>query len=317
MANSFTQFNVREHLPVGSVPLTDVSPIAFEALSPNEQKDFRLQLFSQVQTTLDIERVVNLLLRQLKQVMPISGIQYSHATRMLDLLAGQMSRHRCHYQLAMHNEQFGDISFLRNKRFSEQEMLFIESIMDIIIFPLRNALKYQDALATAMIDPLTGLNNRGAMAVTLNREMERARRHENQKVSVLMIDIDHFKGINDRYGHLIGDDILRQTAHYIQNSIRGSDACFRYGGEEFLICLTNSSLALAQTVAERIRVSVEEKIHLPDKEKPVTASVGIAHYSHESDWPALVARADKALYSAKKQGRNRVVASTTSNNRFA
>jgi diguanylate cyclase (GGDEF)-like protein len=178
-----------------------------------------------------------------------------------------------------------------------------------VIFPLKNSIKYRDALATAMIDPLTGLNNRGAMSITLNRELERSRRHEDQNLSVIMVDVDHFKKINDRYGHLAGDDVLRQVAQVIQKSIRGSDACFRYGGEEFLVCVTNSNLALARVVAERIRIAISESTRLPDKDKTISASCGIAHYNNESDWPELVARADKALYAAKEQGRNRVVTS--------
>jgi diguanylate cyclase (GGDEF)-like protein len=103
------------------------------------------------------------------------------------------------------------------------------------------------------------------------------------------------------------------VAQVIQKSIRGSDACFRYGGEEFLVCVTNSNLALARVVAERIRIAISANTRLPDKDKTISASCGIAHYNNESDWPELVARADKALYAAKEQGRNRVVTSVEHN----
>ncbi|MEJ2042794.1 MAG: diguanylate cyclase [Reinekea sp.] len=311
MPNSFIQSSFSEQRHSRANPVADIAALCFDPPSAEAYKDFRLLLFSLMQTSLDIEHIIDTLHRQLKLIMPVTGIQYTNAERLIEHSAGHPARHRCQYQLTLKKEQFGDIIFLRSKRFSEQEMQFIESIMDIVIFPLRNALKYHDALATAMIDPLTGLNNRSAMAITLNREMERSRRNEGQDLSIVMIDIDYFKEINDRYGHLGGDDILRQVAHIIQSSIRGSDACFRFGGEEFLICVTNSNPPLARMVAERIRMTITENIQLPDKEKTVTASCGIAHYASESDWPELVSRADAALYAAKKQGRNRVVSSTT------
>jgi diguanylate cyclase (GGDEF)-like protein len=213
----------------------------------------------------------------------------------------------------MDKTNFGEISFTRNKRFSEKELSTIESIMDIVIFPIRNALKHLDALSSAMIDPLTGLYNRSAMSVSLTREIERARRHKDQSISILVIDVDHFKSINDRYGHLTGDNVLRTIAQIIQTSIRGCDASFRWGGEEFLICLSNSNASLAQVVAERIRLAIAESSLLPDKDRKVTASFGIANYSEESDWPELVERADQALYSAKTQGRNRTVTSIIAN----
>jgi diguanylate cyclase (GGDEF)-like protein len=309
MPSSFTQFSFGGQSTNPTMPLTGVTPIALEALSPERIKDFRLQLSTNLQTTLEVDQIISIFHRHLKQFLPVSGIHYVNGDKMLDLSCGHLAKHRCTYQLTMQKQEFGEISFTRGKRFTEKELTFIESIMDVVIFPLKNSLKYRDALATAMIDPLTGLNNRGAMSITLNRELERSRRHDDQNLSIIMVDVDHFKKINDRYGHLAGDDVLRQVAHVIQKSIRGSDACFRYGGEEFLVCVTNSNLALARVVAERIRIAISENTRLPDKEKTISASCGIAHYNNESDWPELVARADKALYSAKEQGRNRVVTS--------
>lgn len=266
-------------------------------------------LSSQLQTTLEMDQLINILYRQLKKLVPVSGIEYLCEQPRVKAIAGRLQKHRCSYQLTMEQTNYGEIIFTRNKKFSEKELTTIESIMDTVIFPIRNSLKHQEALASAMIDPLTGLNNRTAMSISLTRELERARRHEDQSISILVVDIDHFKMINDRYGHLTGDSVLRNVAQIIQSCIRGCDACFRWGGEEFLICLSNSNSSLAQVVSERIRIAISESALLPDKERQVTASFGIANYSNESDWPELVDRADKALYSAKAQGRNRTVTS--------
>lgn len=311
MPNGFTQISFGNRTKA-QPPLGSVTSISVESMTADRLKDFRLQLYSQLQMTLVLEQLLSSFHQQLKQVLPISGIQYLNSDKMVDTHTGHLAKHTCSYQLSMHKRDFGNIIFTRGKRFTEKEMEFIESVMDVFIFPLSNALKYQDALATAMIDPLTGLNNRGAMSITLNREIERARRHEDQDISVVMVDVDHFKDINDRYGHLNGDDVLRQVANVIQNSIRGCDACFRYGGEEFLVLLSNSNLAFARIVSERIRNAIKDDVRLPDKARPVTASLGVAHYNNEADWPELVHRADKALYSAKHQGRNCVVTSLDS-----
>jgi diguanylate cyclase (GGDEF)-like protein len=308
MPNSFTQHSFGTNVKNHPFPM-DVTSISIDSLTPERLKDFRLHLFSHLQTSLEVEQLINIFFRHLKQLLPISGISFLHGDKMIDVTVGHLSKHRCNYQLSMSQQDYGEITFTRGKRFSEKELSVIESIMDVMIFPLRNALKYRDALATAMIDPLTGLNNRGAMSISLTRELERVRRHDDQDMSVVMIDVDHFKKINDRYGHLAGDDVLRQVSQIIQQSIRGSDACFRYGGEEFVVLLTNTHLALSRAVSERIRAAIEENVRLPDKALKVTASFGLAHYNGESDWPALVARADKALYTAKNQGRNRVVTS--------
>ncbi|GGX60718.1 GGDEF domain-containing protein [Saccharospirillum salsuginis] len=274
----------------------------------DQLKDFRLQVLTQLQTTLDVEQILRIFHAELQQLVPLAGCDYHLPGQSISLNLGDTGRHRCSYQLSLNDEDYGEIAFTRNRRFQERELTLLESVMGLLIYPLRNALSYRRAIDTAMIDPLTGLSNRGAMAMTLNREIDRSRRH-HQDMSILMIDIDHFKALNDRYGHLTGDDVLRQVARLMDGAIRGCDACFRFGGEEFLIVLSNSNLPLARLVAERLRQTVYNETRSPDPNNPITVSIGVAHYENEVDWPELVNRADQALYEAKQAGRNRVVAS--------
>jgi len=274
----------------------------------DQLKDFRLQVMTQLQTTLDVEQILRIFHSEVQQLVPLAGCDYRLPGQSLNLNLGETGRHRCSYQLSLNDEDYGEIAFTRNRRFQEREMTVLESVMGLLIYPLRNALSYRRAIDTAMIDPLTGLSNRGAMALTLNREIDRSRRH-HQDMSILMIDIDRFKELNDRYGHLTGDDVLRQVARLMDSAIRGCDACFRFGGEEFLIVLSNSNLPLARLVAERLRQTVCNETRSPDLNNPITVSIGVAHYENEVDWPELVNRADQALYEAKQAGRNRVVAS--------
>lgn len=164
-------------------------------------------------------------------------------------------------------------------------------------------------------DPLTGLFNRGALEVHLGkiqawqREMEGEQHLGGAPCSVLMLDLDHFKQINDRHGHSIGDSVLRQLAAILTTQTRKQDCAARYGGEEFVVILLGSDAVRAQEVAERIRCAVarHEFVDHEQRRVPVTTSIGVTQLlQHEPPQEALK-RADQALYQAKHQGRNRVV----------
>ncbi len=156
-------------------------------------------------------------------------------------------------------------------------------------------------------DNLTGLFNRGHIWETLTRGMA-AREGHFRPVSVLMIDIDHFKRYNDANGHLAGDEVLRRMAEIFRRSLRVTDYAARYGGEEFLIVLPETEAATATKVAERIRRLAEsEKFPGKPGEVTVTVSVGVAEVTAPDEPESLVRNADAALYRAKEQGRNRVV----------
>jgi len=127
-----------------------------------------------------------------------------------------------------------------------------------------------------------------------------------------MVDIDHFKKCNDKYGHIAGDEILKKVSEILKESLRDSDLCARYGGEEFVVVLPKTSLEGARVLAEKLRKAIEHRELMPDpgnkqsKEK-MTVSVGVAEIKNEENAMSLVARADGALYKAKLQGRNRTV----------
>jgi diguanylate cyclase (GGDEF)-like protein len=160
----------------------------------------------------------------------------------------------------------------------------------------------------AKIDALTGLPNRRYFDEVLS--MEKPRRRANDSLGVLMVDIDHFKILNDRFGHATGDRVLRAVAGAIAQAIREDDTPARYGGEEFAILVRRTSAEQAVEVGERIRRSVVQ-LHPASLgiDEPVTVSVGVAVAgAHQVAIPGLVERADQALYRAKRLGRDRVVA---------
>lgn len=169
-------------------------------------------------------------------------------------------------------------------------------------------LQAQEALRTlALRDHLTGLDNRRAILGQLNRELNRAR-HEKRPLAVAMVDLDHFKQINDTRGHAEGDAVLKRVAVSLKSQLRQYDFIGRYGGEEFLVVLPGCDLAMALPIAERLRRIVPaESSDSGASQSSVTVSIGVAStdvFGIEPD--PLIAAADAALYRAKAQGRNQV-----------
>ncbi|HKU54352.1 MAG TPA: diguanylate cyclase, partial [Rhizomicrobium sp.] len=169
----------------------------------------------------------------------------------------------------------------------------------------------QLSLEMAITDQLTGLHNRRYMSRHLDTLLANAKKSERPLAFVIM-DIDHFKLVNDTHGHDIGDEVLKEFASRIAANTRGIDLACRYGGEEFVVVMPDTDTAFAYSIAERLRQSIETtpvKISRPPGALNITISIGIAKLESASDTAEqLLHRADQALYRAKRSGRNKVVA---------
>jgi len=165
----------------------------------------------------------------------------------------------------------------------------------------------------SLTDPLTTLSNRKFFDAALAKGIAEAKGN-NVPLSLLMADIDHFKGFNDRYGHLTGDQVLRLVALSVKQNVKGRDTAARYGGEEFIIALPDTTLQSAITVADHIRRAVMNKELMRrsngDRLGRVTISIGVAVLRPGDTPQLLIERADKCLYAAKRNGRNRVICET-------
>ena len=162
--------------------------------------------------------------------------------------------------------------------------------------------------ALSITDPLTGVFNQRAMQTRLHDEFQRAQRY-NESISVLMIDADHFKNVNDEYGHQFGDKVLKELAAIISESVREVDVLARYGGEEFLVILPQTHFTGSLTVAERVWRSVNTHTFSNGQISiKVSVSIGVSFYPNRDveSWEQLVGFADQALYEAKRQGRDRI-----------
>ena len=198
------------------------------------------------------------------------------------------------------------------RRFSERYLSLVDAVGRQAGVAIQNSRLYEENQELAATDPLTGLYNRRHFYTLASHEFNMARRF-NQSITAIMVDIDHFKRVNDTYGHLIGDIVLQNVANRCNVSLRQSDILCRYGGEEFVILMIGTSLESALQIAERLRKRIADTpIETEGKSISITISLGVAAlgpYMHPvslTGLDILINRADQALYTSKDNGRNRV-----------
>lgn len=268
-----------------------------------------LELASMLHTTLDVEKLIELFSAEVQKSVSHESISFQNKDLNLLLAHGNKGKTLCSYRLLIAGQNLGEITFTTNeKEFTDKDAKQLEFLIPSLLHPLRNALMYYQALITALKDPLTGVNNRTSFDATLQREVDLATRHATP-LALMVVDVDHFKKINDTYGHLVGDCVLRDVANCISKCIRSTDILFRYGGEEFVVLLNNTSPEGAHLLAERIRLSIGKQERTYGKVAvKTTVSLGVAIMQEKEEGLSLFKRADEAMYQAKQQGRNRTIA---------
>lgn len=294
-------------------PLADAAINRIEALRRGQASARSLhaevneQIRNQLQTTLDLEHALQIFFELSQAILQFDGLVYTHAQQQIKLHVGKaVQGSAIHYQLEYADEDLGALLLQREAPLREEELISFEFLTTALVFPLRNALKYEAAMKGALRDPLTDVGNRAHMSQVLQRDMDAARRSQ-QPLSILMLDIDHFKRINDTYGHACGDQVLIKVAQLLKHRLRSIDAIFRYGGEEFLIGLPHTGANQAMLVAERLRLALEQmEVAFAEHRIKLSASLGCAVLLANENLDSFIQRADIALYTAKKHGRNQV-----------
>ena len=206
----------------------------------------------------------------------------------------------------------GVLNFERPEKaaISAEEIELCTAVADQAAMAVQNARLHEQTVELSITDPLTGVPNRRHLFTTLEAEINRANRFGTQ-LSILMVDIDHFKKLNDAAGHSAGDEVLREVCSLMRRMVRRVDTLARYGGEEFVVVLPETSAAGAQNLAERICSSIRSTPFDGDEGEPplhVTVSIGGSVYPEQGTTSATLLRAaDRALYQAKGAGRDRWV----------
>jgi diguanylate cyclase (GGDEF)-like protein len=200
--------------------------------------------------------------------------------------------------LTQKEEAFGD-------EYTEDEKRYMVIIAGFASVAIENARLYE----MATLDRKTKLYNHGFFANRLTQEIERAERYKTD-LTLMILDLDHFKNVNDKYGHMVGDEVLIAVSKSIKNQVRGFDVPARFGGEEFTVILPETNTKSAEIVAQRLRTAIKALVFTTPKGKfSVAVSIGIAGFVHESNMTdnVLIAHSDLALYHAKEHGRDRIV----------
>jgi len=253
-----------------------------------------------------------------KQIISVGEALKEDKSKVYILKSGEKEIYIDENNLFAFNFKSGNTNIYRSLVFLDSQLVNItdtekntyQLILEQALVVIENAYLYEKIRLRSVTDELTRLYNRRYFFVRVNEECERVNRYGGGWFSVLILDIDHFKQVNDTYGHLAGDEVLREIAKILKTSVRSTDVPARFGGEEFIVLLPETDLQGGLKFAERIRKKIEEyTFKYKDKTIPVTVSIGVASGGCKDNNrlpDVIIGQADKALYKAKDTGRNRV-----------
>jgi len=280
-----------------------------------EQKDYnheheqqaRLDLAISLQMSLDLDWVINKFMEHIHSYFLFDGFSFNCAEPNAQIKYARQKGHSCTYNLHIEDTDLGKLEIFRGRKFVESELVLLENLLSILVYPLRNAIQFKQAILLAHCDALTGVKNRSTFDESLVREISLAQRY-GQDFTMLVIDIDFFKKVNDTYGHKVGDDALKVVAETIKQCVRTTDMLFRYGGEEFVVLLGNTDCEMSYMIADRVLESVRDiNMQVKGQRIDLTVSIGMACLNIQDNGESLFNRADAAMYSAKNDGRDQII----------
>lgn len=271
-----------------------------------QSDDVITRLQRRLATTLALETLIAIWAEEVAPLVPFDHLVYRHQIGAQEFVyaSGMGGPHRCDYKLTLEGVNYGGLTISRRVRFAEEELEVLEQLLGVAICPIRNACQYAVVQQAALTDALTGIPNKRALDEALLRECYRGDRH-GDACSLILCDLDHFKRVNDTYGHVVGDHILKAVAQELRKATRNCDELYRFGGEEFAVLLPHTSQGQAMRVGERIREFIGTiRVTCGETDVCTTASLGIATRLDNESSDQWVARTDGSLYRAKRAGRN-------------
>lgn len=258
-------------------------------------------LIEQLQTTLDVEQLLSIYLSAITAQYKINSVELDTYHGKFKASNGHTSSQTMTLPIRINDRLMGRISYFSERPITDILMSSLTSYQKKLIYPLRNGLAFWQLQQMALQDPLTGIGNRAMYDDAIARKVQHAARFKETFV-LMLLDLDNFKKVNDTHGHLMGDEILTNFVTLVEQSLRGTDQVFRFGGDEFAILLEKEGLTAAHIVAARINHAISQSAIF--NKYNVSTSIGCACFN-ENDTPTdLFARADKALYAAKDAGKN-------------
>ena len=253
-------------------------------------------LLEQLQTTLSLDKILDIFAMEAAKYVNFSGLYFKNQIVSKSLSGSRKSKQERQFELKLNDEFIGTLSYGINSPISMSHYKDLKRIHQVLLYPLKNALQYHQAMQLAMQDGLTGLGNRRYFDEQLKRAMHNANRHQGQ-VGLVLGDLNKFKAVNDTYGHGVGDEVLKQFANVLRICIRDSDSIFRFGGDEFAIIVENASEFALDIIKNRLESSIKENALLSKYQ--VSCSLGTTFMNRADNEHTLFERADQALYRQK------------------
>lgn len=270
--------------------------------APSSTND-RAELFdfvAMLQTSLDKQRLLDIFAVRLQSHMALRGINFQfHPTRVGSAVPGyrfgaqEGVRSACHVHAG--DSSLGELSLFTREPLNAREKHWLDRLLSCLVHPLQNAMRYEAAQRLAHSDALTGVGNRAAYERAVEREMAKAERSKSP-LSLLVLDLDAFKQLNDTYGHVVGDQCLRRLVAALAAGLRESDEVFRLGGDEFVVLLPHADHSAAAEIATRLAGLVAADATGP----AMSASIGFAEWHAGMPASRLFEEADQALYAVKR-----------------
>lgn len=256
----------------------------------------KLALAEQLQTTLELDHLLNIFAMEAAKFVDFSGLYFKQSNISASARDSKSGKKERIYELKLNSRYIGTLTYAINSPISITNHKILTQLHKLLIHPINNAIKYQNALKIAMEDSLTGLGNRRHFDQQLKRSMHHANR-QKARLGLVVGDLNKFKSVNDTYGHHIGDSVLSEFANALRASTRDSDSLFRFGGDEFAIIVENASEQSLHIIENRIEQTINKNALL--SKYKVGCSLGYTFMNRVDDEQTLFERADNMLYGRK------------------
>ncbi len=293
-----------------NLPLNDMESIEFTSMArelnesiqaPTRRALDKLDFLQKLSVAVELQPLLAVYAREVSLRLQVTGLEFEYEGRTYQPKYSQGSCCVLSSSLHLHDKSLGTMRYLSTKPLQQSQRQLIASLEEQLLQPLHNVLIFEHNRLLSLRDHLTGLGNRSYFDETLDCMQATAKR-DMKPFSLLMLDLDNFKRVNDQHGHTEGDLVLKQFAKILQKALRINDYVFRFGGDEFVLLLAHSEVLNPNLVAQRI-LSMVHNDSLLNKHN-VTTSIGFTNWKDSDNNSSMLERADKVLYNAKELGKN-------------
>jgi len=253
-------------------------------------------LLEQLQMTLELDKILNIFAMEAAKYVDFSGLTFRSEGISATIRGSRKAKVKRQFELKINNESIGILSYSINAPISSINFKVLKDLHQYLVYPLRNAVQYQHAMALAMQDSLTKLGNRRYFDEQLKRAMHHANR-QHKVVGLLVCDLNQFKAVNDTFGHQVGDEVLVNFSKALQSCVRDSDSVFRFGGDEFAIIVEDAGKQSLEVIENRVHHAMTQNDFLVSYN--VSCSLGYTYLKTTDNEKTIFERADKALYCQK------------------